>query len=563
MVRTGAAAPLSPMLALISLLLVPSCSLSLPVHVASSTRSTCSTRDELRDGVLTGGPFTCTTRSSRGRLLPILHAADVAGIRGGDGGSERHSALTAGAAQGSGMRGASGSARRRTRGLQLAMSVAGGSISSSNSSDDPSITARVDDNSSDRLPRELMPITLGVFAQMLGEGISLSSLPLYLTRLGASPVMVGLAISCFSISQMTFAPLLVGLSSRMGRSIVLRICLAGAAASSLLIAFSGSVYGVVAGRALAGAFAACVPVAQSGVTDIVSTDQTALGLSRVSAAAQLGVVVGPLASATFQEGFEALGVPHARCLPAVFVLNALNALFVLAQMTLMDRRGKRSAPTIDTADNKSATKQEKGQASVASITENADDTQQEGTLRYAQAMLRTITIVVGWTAILSNSIYGLFAPHFMGFKQAQLSATYSAAAVLMVLTQIIFPRLVAKVGEHHACTLGILSVGTGIGGLSLIKMQPIHSLLYMLNRSGAAIADTSTAALVASASRGRDDRSRNLGLLTSTRAAARVFSPLISGKLYQLSRNDAVAPGALPYLIASCLCFAVAPLPSV
>ena len=32
----------------------------------------------------------------------------------------------------------------------------------------------------------------------------------------------------------------------------------------------------------------------------------------------------------------------------------------------------------------------------------------------------TITIVIGWTAILSNSIYGLFAPRFMGFQQAEL-----------------------------------------------------------------------------------------------------------------------------------------------
>jgi len=73
------------------------------------------------------------------------------------------------------------------------------------------------------LPREMMPITMGVFAQMLGEGIALSSLPLYLTRPGATPTTVGLAISCFSLAQMTFAPILVGLSSRIGRSIVLRI----------------------------------------------------------------------------------------------------------------------------------------------------------------------------------------------------------------------------------------------------------------------------------------------------------------------------------------------------
>ena len=163
---------------------------------------------------------------------------------------------------------------------------------------------------------------------MLGEGIALSSLPLYLTRLGASPLMVGLAISFFSFFQMTFAPILVGTSTRFGRSLVLRICLAGAAAASLVIALSGSVYGVIAGRALAGVFAACVPVAQAGVTDILPREQTSLGLSRVSAASQLGVVVGPAASALFQVSqgvvVEAMGVVVVKVVVVVAVAPAMD-----------------------------------------------------------------------------------------------------------------------------------------------------------------------------------------------------------------------------------------------
>eukprot|EP00579_Thalassiosira_antarctica_P001897 CAMPEP_0201870192 /NCGR_PEP_ID=MMETSP0902-20130614/3389_1 /ASSEMBLY_ACC=CAM_ASM_000551 /TAXON_ID=420261 /ORGANISM="Thalassiosira antarctica, Strain CCMP982" /LENGTH=518 /DNA_ID=CAMNT_0048395769 /DNA_START=1 /DNA_END=1557 /DNA_ORIENTATION=+ len=423
------------------------------------------------------------------------------------------------------------------------------------------------DESSKPLPRELLPITMGVFAQMLGEGISLSSLPIYLTSLGASPVMVGLAISCFSVAQMTFAPIAVGLSSKIGRSIVLRICLAGAAASSCLIAFSGSVYGVIAGRTLAGVFAACVPVAQSGVTDILPRNQTALGLSRVSAAAQLGVVVGPLASATCQEGFAAIGVPAARCLPAVFILNACNAMFVLALMTVIQRRDK--MPSESEAPMESQAKQAAQKQKSTVVEKGKVTSTPTATVRYSQPMLRTITIVVGWTAILSNSIYGLFAPRVMGYGQSQLSATYSAAAVLMVATQIVFPRIVAKIGEHKACTAGILAVATGIGGQSLVRIQPLHSLLYMINRAGAAVADTSTAALVASSSTGREDRSRNLALLTSTRAAARIFTPLLSSKMFELScRRSSIGGvhlprGALPFVTAACFCLAAAPLPIV
>ena len=431
------------------------------------------------------------------------------------------------------------------------------------------------------LPSELMPITMGVFSQMLGEGIAMSSLAFYLTRLGAEPLIVGMAISCFSVSQMTFAPIMVKLSSRIGCLLVLRICLAGAAASSLLIALSGSVYGVLAGRALAGVFAASVPVAQAGVTDILPRNQTSLGLSRVSAASQLGVVVGPAASAVFQAAFAAVGLPSERCLPAVFVTAALFAIGVLMQMAILDRRCRGGQPEAASspaevtsvsarADDElqpSSSSTEGEDAPVANPAANPAESDRSlvASVRMAQPMLRTVTIIIGWTAVLSNSIYGLFAPRFLGFGQPQLSATYSAAAALMIGTQMVFPRVVAKIGEHRACALGMLAAATGIGGQSLVRVQPIHSMLYMTNRIGAAMADTATAALVARSSEGREARSRNLALLTSTRAAARIASPILSSKMFALSCSSGslavLAPGALPFVTAACCGLAVAPLP--
>ena len=380
--------------------------------------------------------------------------------------------------------------------------------------------------------------------------------------------MVGVAISCFSLAQMTFAPIAVGLSTQpnIGRSFVLRTCLLGAACSSLLIAFSGNVYGVIAGRTLAGVFAACVPVAQSSVTDLLPHHQMTVGLSRVSAAAQCGVVVGPLVSATFQEGFKALSIPTKLCLPAVFLLNACNALFVLGLMTYIERRNnisdnnnnKKNSNTMSSSLDHNNNSLGSESAVVEGDNNNKEKMSHSRIVTlYAQPMLRTITVIVGWTAILSNSIYGLFAPRFMGFGQSQLSATYSVAAILMVATQLIFPRLVTQMGgEHRACTVGILAVATGIGGQSMVRTQPFHSALYMLNRAGAAIADTSTASMVASFSRDREERSNNLALLTSTRAAARIFTPLLSTKMFEINCSS-------PFVTAACFCLGVSPFPSV
>eukprot|EP00961_Rhodomonas_salina_P004316 59248-Rhodomonas_salina.1 len=193
------------------------------------------------------------------------------------------------------------------------------------------------------------------------------------------------------------------------------------------------------------------------------------------------------------------GLPAARCLPAVFVAAAVFALGVLVQMALTVKHSPPSSSASDAAPAKLA------------LQLAAKD--HAGPVRMAQPMLRTITVIIGWTAILSNSIYGLFAPRFLGFQQQQLSATYSAAAVLAIATQLAFPRIVARIGAHLACTLGIAAAAVGIGGLALVRFQPLHSTLYLLNRAGAAVADTATATLVAGVSASKEARARNLALL--------------------------------------------------
>ena len=166
--------------------------------------------------------------------------------------------------------------------------------------------------------------------------------------------------------------------------------------------------------------------------------------------------------------------------------------------------------------------------------------------------LRMIALVVGWSLTLSVSTYGLFAPRFLGYSQPQLSATFSAGAAVTILTQVLlFPRLARGLGEHATCAAGLWVYLSGIMGQALIRFQPFHTGLYLLNRIGSGIADTSTATLVAKSSPSREAKSRNLALVQSTRAAARIVTPILSGTLFERSCCWNVAPGALPYALVS------------
>jgi len=196
-----------------------------------------------------------------------------------------------------------------------------------------------------KLPRSVLPISLTVFAQMIGEGIAISTVPLHLRALGASPIQVGAATSAFSVAQLICCPLLVTASNTIGRSNILRICLAGASVSQLLITLSSSIYGVIFGRFLGGVFAASVPVAQAGVTDLVPSSQSALALSRVSAASQLGVVVGPAFSACGAALLAYLGLPAHLRVRGVFAASALFALGVLGVLSLAAGAAAGSLPS--------------------------------------------------------------------------------------------------------------------------------------------------------------------------------------------------------------------------
>ena len=180
-------------------------------------------------------------------------------------------------------------------------------------------------------------------------------------------------------------------------------------------------------------------------------------------------------------------------------------------------------------------------------------------------MLRLIALTFGWSLTLSVSTYCMFGAAFLGYSQPELSATFSTGAAMTILTQlVVLPRLIKTVGEHAACALGLGMVATGLTGCALLWSQPFHTALYLLNRVGSGVGDTSTATLVAMCSPSPDARARNLGLIQSTRAAARIVTPMLSGKLFEVSCGGRFGPlGALPYLTVSSLCITLIPLPLV
>eukprot|EP00593_Proboscia_inermis_P014691 CAMPEP_0171325274 /NCGR_PEP_ID=MMETSP0816-20121228/116711_1 /TAXON_ID=420281 /ORGANISM="Proboscia inermis, Strain CCAP1064/1" /LENGTH=285 /DNA_ID=CAMNT_0011824419 /DNA_START=292 /DNA_END=1149 /DNA_ORIENTATION=+ len=183
--------------------------------------------------------------------------------------------------------------------------------------------------------------------------------------------------------------------------------------------------------------------------------------------------------------------------------------------------------------------------------------------RITQWALRAVAVAVGWGLTLSMATYCLFGSAMVGYNQSALSINFSIAAAITVVTQLVlFPKLIAKLGEHLVCALGLTLSGSGLLAFSLLRVNPIHRIVYLLSRVGNALGDTACATLVARSSDGSEARARNLGAIYSVRAGARIVTPLLGAWMFELSRNAAGRfPGVLPYAAASLLTAVLIPVP--
>jgi multidrug resistance protein len=193
----------------------------------------------------------------------------------------------------------------------------------------PRISVTVVDPS--RANRVLGFVFLTVFLDLIGLGIIIPQLPIYVEKMHGTAQTAGFLLSLFAFTQLVATPFLGRLSDKVGRRPVILLSLAGNAASMVLFALAlkeGMLWLLFVSRTLAGATAGNLSACQAAIADVMTGDDRARGMGRLGAGIGLGMVIGPVLGSALST-FAAWAPPLAAA--ALALLDLAFAFFLMPE----------------------------------------------------------------------------------------------------------------------------------------------------------------------------------------------------------------------------------------
>ncbi len=373
----------------------------------------------------------------------------------------------------------------------------------------------------------LATVWFTLFLDLVAFGIIIPVLPYYAEAFGATPKVVTLLSTTFSLAQFAFAPVLGRLSDRHGRRPVMLISIAGSCVAMLTLAWAHALWMVFLARALGGVSNANISTAHAYVADQVPPAQRAKYMGLMGSAIGLGFVFGPAIGGLLSD-------PAHPELPFYVGAALAAANWIMAFILLPESR---------TA---------KARASAA--------------LRQRPRLLQAIRgslwgTPVGWLVLLyfgffavfaaMESTFALFCEAVFGWGSRQTGYLFALIGVVILLTQgVLVGRFVAWLGEKRTMLVGFLILALGLGAAAFAPSVAVLALGSAGIAMGNGLVTPAMSSLV-SQHTAAEDQGWAQGLAQSAASFARIGAPIAAGILFEL-----VGPG-IPMAVGSLLLVAV------
>ncbi len=369
-----------------------------------------------------------------------------------------------------------------------------------------------------RDPREARVVAVvfvTVFLDLIGFGIIIPFLPLYVKSMGGTAETVGFLFGSFSATQMIATPILGRISDRFGRRRVMLVSLAGNALSMVLFAAASEARLLpllFVSRILAGATAGNIAACQAAVADVTTGANRARGMGRIGAGIGLGMAFGPVIG-----GWATKIGPSVPPLAAagLALVDLVAAFFVMPETRVPGARvtGVKSP----TPPPLGALLSERRVLTVLAL--------------YFLTFLYMTTLQVALPLLASARL---------AWTESEIGEVFMLFGVIMLVVQgALIGRLTSAFGAGNLVIAGSVSSMLGLSLIASASTGPLLVTGLALLGLGLGVANP-VLSTIASDYAGSERTGVVLGVAQSTGGLARTVGPVASGILY--ARIGASAP---------------------
>lgn len=362
---------------------------------------------------------------------------------------------------------------------------------------------------------------LTVFIDLMGFGIVVPMLAFVAQEYGASGATLGLILASFSLMQFLFLPVWGRLSDRIGRRPVLMASLFGNILGFGTFALASNVAMLFATRIFSGVAAASISTAQAYVADTTDEANRAKGMTIISMAFGLGLVLGPpigglLASLGARYGFAPNVLPGAAA-ATLSAMALLMAIFALPESLQREQHDPKRGALLD---NESW--------GIFGRTRG---------LRLAGSALAVLMC----TLSSLSPILVLVGRDRFGVTAREVGYLFGLMGVVVVALQLAaVHRLSQRLGDIGAGMLGAAAVMLGLFAILVSDARPMLVLAACLMGVGQGLVHPTLSAYISKIAPA-SHRGGILGVSSALTALARVAGPPLAGLAYDALQ----APGAL------------------
>jgi DHA1 family tetracycline resistance protein-like MFS transporter len=354
--------------------------------------------------------------------------------------------------------------------------------------------------------KEILTVLAIQITEVLGFSLVLPFLPFYAQELGASPLLIGLILTSYSIFQFFSAPIMGQISDSVGRKPMLLLSQLSTLISFVILAFSNNLWMIFLSRAIDGIFGSNMTIAQAYIADISTPENRGKAMSISGMAFGIGFLIGPaIGGFLSQFGYW---------IPSLLAAG-VTLITIITTITFL---------------RETVTKKENFK-----ITWNEFNFFRQLT-HFKNPTLRTL-IIIYFSYVLTH---GLWVSNFALYADRQLGATAREIGFFLtyigVISTVLRGGLMSKLidifGEYK---LQISGMAMTIMGLFMARFTTTWGIFLIITGLFSIGSGMSRPVITAGISRTASDKQQGeiMGLLSSLQSVSQMITPIMGGFIIQ------------------------------